>query len=85
MTAGDDEEDEEVAVDMRAGVLKAALLPKMNDAEPVIGNAEDEPKNEKAAAAAAAAELEEHDAGAPPNEAVNDGSANAGSNEADAA
>ena len=67
---------------MRAGVLKAALLPKMNDAKPVIGNAEDEPKNEKAAAAA---ELEGHDAGAPPNEAVNDGSANAGSNKADAA
>jgi hypothetical protein len=72
---------------MRAEVLKAALLPKMNDAEPVIGNAEDEPKHEKAAAAAAAAaaELEVHDAGAPPNEAVNDGSANAGSNKADAA
>jgi hypothetical protein len=68
---------------MRAGVLKAALLPKMNDAEPVIGNGEDEPKHEKVEAAAA--ELEVHDAGAPPNEAVNDGSANAGSNKADAA
>ena len=66
--------------DVIAGAaLKAALLLNVNDAVPVMGDEDDEPKNEKAAL-----ELEGNDA-IVPNEAAKDGKPIAGVNAEDAA
>ena len=66
--------------DVIAGAaLKAALLLNVNNAVPVMGDEDDEPKNEKAAL-----ELEGNDA-IVPNEAAKDGKAIAGVNAEDAA
>ena len=70
----------EVEVDVIAGAaLKAALLLNVNDAVPVMGDEDDEPKNEKAAP-----DVEGNDASVP-NEAAKDGKAIAGVDAEDAA